>query len=85
LEERSVISALSAPAPAAAPPPVAQIDTTPATAPPPTIAQPSLAAAGNQTIVQAAGAAGQGFDNTLKTGSLGAPTPSIARKSLLGQ
>ena len=55
--------------PPAAPPPPAPPPS------PPTLAKGSVQLAGQQAALEAAAASGQGFGDTIKTGSLGAPKP----------
>ena len=43
---------------------------------PPTMANASVQQAGQQAQLEAAAASGQGFSDTIKTGSLGAPKPN---------
>jgi hypothetical protein len=43
---------------------------------PPTLASQAVQQAGQQAALEAAAASGQGFDNTIKTSSLGAPKPA---------
>jgi hypothetical protein len=48
------------------------------------MAKDSVQLAGQQAALAAAAQAGQGFGDTLKTSSLGAPNPQTAKSELMG-